>query len=261
MEACQDFLNNSLLSSRLQYIINNIELIHRCSDESDLDNELRKTAINNPVHAKIQCINRCAPEFDTNEEYFSSDNDNNQMLSCEDNENLSKFDPILIIRNGLKDINTVDTAMNYLRIRGRFPLNKLNFLFNSFSQNSKEINILNNKKNIRQSNDYDNKLLEAWRSTIISHKSSWQNIDINKTNNNLLPNTFFIPQYNNLFSIPIKNKYIDPLKKFAIGLNEKQKKPIFLYVITDKETNQPTQLNYYNYYYFLLVQVVLANQK
>ncbi|RHZ70488.1 hypothetical protein Glove_271g119 [Diversispora epigaea] len=53
-EACNAFLQNSNLSTRLQFIIKNIELLHRCSEETMLDRRLRQLAYKDPEIAKIQ---------------------------------------------------------------------------------------------------------------------------------------------------------------------------------------------------------------
>ncbi|CAG8661901.1 17086_t:CDS:2 [Cetraspora pellucida] len=105
LNACKIFLNNPLLSPRLRNIIDNIELIHRCSEESDLDREFKKKAKNDPLFTKIQRITRSAPEYNSEDEYFSSDNDNAHPLPQDPENNLIEIDPILIIRNGLKDLN------------------------------------------------------------------------------------------------------------------------------------------------------------
>ncbi|CAG8790945.1 12022_t:CDS:1, partial [Racocetra fulgida] len=81
--------------------------------------------------------------------YFSSDDDDCQIIYDQEKE-LIEIDPTLIIKSGLKDINAVNTAINYLRIRGRFLINKFNSSPNILTPNITKINILPNEKNIRQ---------------------------------------------------------------------------------------------------------------
>ncbi|RHZ85576.1 hypothetical protein Glove_64g140 [Diversispora epigaea] len=53
-KACNAFLQNSNLSTWLQFIIKNIELLYRCSEETMLDRHLRQLAYKDPEIAKIQ---------------------------------------------------------------------------------------------------------------------------------------------------------------------------------------------------------------
>src|SRR3954451_18308187 len=67
--ACQAFLNdNSLLSPRLRSVIDNIELLHRCSEETTLDRELRKKAHQDALLTKALRIERSVPGYDAIEE-------------------------------------------------------------------------------------------------------------------------------------------------------------------------------------------------
>lgn len=57
-EACETFLQNSNLPTRLRFIIDNIELLHRCAEETVLDRQLCQITSKNQEIAKIQRIER-----------------------------------------------------------------------------------------------------------------------------------------------------------------------------------------------------------
>ncbi|CAG8662930.1 22092_t:CDS:10, partial [Cetraspora pellucida] len=71
------------LSSHIRYIISNIELLHRCVEETFLDCELRKKDLTD----------------------LFDDNDNKQDIVNASN-NMVTFSPAAIIRSGLKDVRT-----------------------------------------------------------------------------------------------------------------------------------------------------------
>lgn len=70
--ACQAFLNSPYLSLCLKSIIYNIELLHRCSEKTELDKELRKNAIKNPMLAKACHIDCSVPGYDADDDLFFS---------------------------------------------------------------------------------------------------------------------------------------------------------------------------------------------
>src|SRR5260363_52820 len=111
-DACQSFLTSPLLSPRLKNIIDNIELIHRCSEETTLECELRQKAKSDPLYAKILRVDHSQTEFDSDDdiEFFA----NNNIQDPDKDLLLQQLNPVQIIRLGLNDINMVNVAMNYL---------------------------------------------------------------------------------------------------------------------------------------------------
>ncbi|CAG8602697.1 2590_t:CDS:2 [Cetraspora pellucida] len=228
--SCQEFLNSSTLLSRLKSIINNIELLHRCSEESTLVRELKR---NSPILAKVQHTNRFIENFDSDDEFILMNNETKHIFNF-DNEHEIKLDSISIVRSGLKDITAVDTAMRYLHIQGKFDIYKF--------QNEAFMNISLSESEIRISNNYDDKLLKIWQTTISSRKSIFQDNSINYIK---LPNTYILPHNNNLpinNELFIQNRNTDCLEKFSIGLNKEQKKAYFL-MCDHCQRNQPNVIN------------------
>ncbi|CAG8584117.1 10214_t:CDS:2, partial [Scutellospora calospora] len=89
--------------------------------------------------------------------------------------------------------------------------------------------VLLSDNEIRISNNYDDKLLKIWQTTISSRKTIFQDYNINDTDNILL-NTSIIPSDNKLTTnnnLIIQNHYIG-IEKFSIGLNKEQMKAYFL---------------------------------
>ncbi|CAG8642062.1 14883_t:CDS:1 [Dentiscutata erythropus] len=83
------------------------------------------------------------------------------------------INPFQIIRSGLKNTNAVDDAMNYLRIRSRFLLNKYSSSFDShislnFTSDPIKNYNLTSENSICLSNDCDNNLLKSLQATILS---------------------------------------------------------------------------------------------
>ncbi|CAG8441197.1 2797_t:CDS:2 [Scutellospora calospora] len=72
----------------------------------------------------------CVPGYDAIDELdFSNDDDNLAMNNAPDN-TIHRLDPEVVIRSGLKNDKTIDFAINFLRIRGRFSIKKFSLLDN-----------------------------------------------------------------------------------------------------------------------------------
>ncbi|CAG8776969.1 20610_t:CDS:2, partial [Cetraspora pellucida] len=96
-DSYQSFFNGSSLSPHLKSIISNIELLHRCSEETTLDQELHRNAISDSFLQKLATL----------------------IVLFTDSLN---FDSAKVIRSGLKDVRMVDEAMSFLRLRGKFNI-------------------------------------------------------------------------------------------------------------------------------------------
>ncbi|CAG8636944.1 1942_t:CDS:2, partial [Diversispora eburnea] len=95
-EACNVFLQNSNLPARLQFVINDIELLHRCTEETMLDRCLRQIVHKNLEIAKIRRIERSVIGYDnTGDAEILLDQDDFNI------DNLVSLDPYEIMHSRL----------------------------------------------------------------------------------------------------------------------------------------------------------------
>ncbi|CAG8467699.1 10788_t:CDS:10, partial [Scutellospora calospora] len=183
------------------------------------------TAIN--LHVDYQFQNRCVPGYDAIDGLdFSDDNDNLAMNNAPNN-TIHRLDPEVVIRSGLKNNKTVDFAMNFLRIRGRFSIKKFSSLDND------NINFTENFESeaIRSSDDI-NSILKKDINLIHSLINLWHN---NHENAHL--------------NITITENS-DTLETFILDLNNEQKMAYYLFCKHHQKNNQlsknkPSQLLFY----------------
>ncbi|CAG8806641.1 5885_t:CDS:1, partial [Dentiscutata erythropus] len=146
-----------------------------------------KSASSNPILAKARRIDRSSPGYNVEDltDLFD-DNDNEQDIVNASNDTVT-FNPAAIIRSGLKNVRTVDTAINILRIRGRF----LTKNYTNLTGLNDSININNLDPNVMRSSDSnDDNLLKMWQNTITSHKTTFRHNNIPIFENEPLLNTF-----------------------------------------------------------------------
>ncbi|CAG8715462.1 7039_t:CDS:10, partial [Cetraspora pellucida] len=99
--ACQTFLDGLAISPCIKSIISNIELLHKCSEETALNRELRKSALDNSILVKACHIN-CG--YDINDQHLFSDidddlldNDTSKITHTFDSSGIGKFKVIQAI--------------------------------------------------------------------------------------------------------------------------------------------------------------------
>jgi len=243
IEAYQAFQPS--LSPRIQSIIDNIDLLHRCSEETALDRELRQNARNNPSLAKARRIERSVAGYDAEEEQALFDDcDNYHDMENTDPQHRPTFDPALIVRSGLRDLNMVDETTSHLRIRGRFPDDSTKISSNPtttiINHGWMDVDI----SNVRASDDHDEELLKDWKNTIVSRKAAQQTNDNIDVQNSVSLSAYLEPQaidneQTTTFNADTIVEDIDPLNDLAIDLNEEQKKAYFL-VCNHRQRNQVT---------------------
>jgi hypothetical protein len=117
-EACQAFLDDPLLSPRLRSVINNIELLHRCSEETALDRALREGSRHDATLLKARRVERSVPGYDAIEEELCMSDDEDIDPNATLGEDNYSLDPVKIVKAGLSNLRMVDDAMTHLRLRG-----------------------------------------------------------------------------------------------------------------------------------------------
>jgi hypothetical protein len=267
-EACREFLESETLSPRLRYIIDNIELLHRCSEESALERELRQAAKDEPESARIQRIDRSSSAYDAAEDDLVSSLLDDQEIQFDGSnvsltEGDSGFCPLSIIKCGLKDPDGVEMALLPLRLRGRFdpdlgisthPTTRFQYQPDRNDDENMElpITISSNNDDVRPSTDSDENLLKTWRSTITNRKSQTQNAEEEEDDEGM---DVELPQAHIIESLDETNINIEEsaslnaaimeedcdtlaLEKFSAGLNDEQKRAYFL-VCDHRRRNYP----------------------
>src|SRR5262249_9424035 len=163
-----EFLNSSSLSPRLRSIIDNIELLHRCSEETEIERTMRESSRHDAKLLKARRIERSIPGYDAvAEELAALDDieDSQSSLSVGDDDVL---DPAAVVRSGLLDREKIDEAMQFLRLRGRMNNNidenirRSMVIDDNDSIEEEGLQLLDNES-IRSSNNEDDKLVEAWK--------------------------------------------------------------------------------------------------
>jgi hypothetical protein len=233
-KACDAFLQDSNISTRLQSVIDNIELLHRCAEETILDRQLRQMAEKNQEFAKVRRIERSITGYNALED------DELEMLDDQEDftfSNITTLDPHTIMRAGLHNIKFVDNAMLHLHLRGTFNIKDSEDL-----QDDIDILNCNNDNNLfRPCCENDDNLIQIWQKTIASRKATEQtNEDIIETN--------YIPEFSittsevKLPGVVIMPHETDLLYKISMNLNNEQKK-VFLLVCDHCQRNYPNSPN------------------
>lgn len=243
-EACQAFLDGDTLSIRLRSVINNIELLHRCSDETALDRELREAARHEPISAKVQRVDRSVPGYDTVEELSESEDEgmSNRISFVFDEPG---FNPDAIVRAGLKKLEKTEMTILPLRLRGRFniSLDTINndSLADDICETDEEVEFTNVDDNVRSSTEFDENLLKKWKLTIASRKTADQIGSHPVEDDADLLQAYVESLRDEEQSVPLQANLIedaDPLEKHAAGLNDEQRKAFFL-ICDHRQRNHP----------------------
>ena len=248
--ACRAFMNDGSLSPRLRNIIDNIELLHRCSEETALDRELREKARQDASLTKALRIERSVPGYDAMEELALFDEQDDPRTNIAVYGDEAEFDPIAITKSGLKDRAGIDQAILPLRIRGRLPMD--DDMPPSSPTSSMDIDEpgwiedLMISHSVRASNDHDESLVKLWRTTITSRNAADQNDDNMEMTDDPLPSAYTEPQINANQSLSldanVMGKDVDPLDELAAELNEEQRRAFFL-VCDHRRRNHPDNMN------------------
>ncbi|CAG8593008.1 24139_t:CDS:2 [Cetraspora pellucida] len=206
-EACDAFLQDPNLSARLQFIINNIELLHRCIEEMILDCQLRQMAYKNPEITKIQRIEQFITGYDnTGDANILIFNDQSNFNT----DNLTLLSPYNIIHSGLHNTNFA------------------------------EILYYNQDEQTRFSSIHDDQLIKTWQEITTLRKRIEQVNNINSENCHLakfLPHPSYQRPTNLLQEISI-NLNDEQKKAFLLICNHREKN-------YSNNPNKPPQLLMY----------------
>lgn len=156
---------------------------------------------------KAYRIEHSVPGYDVDKD-LSIDNDDDSTMMNTMNQNETKLDPLAIVSSGLKNLNTINAAMNFLHIWSRFTTALWSTQTKSNDSFSEEIcntvtvetNILINDNTIRKSNIHNDKLLKIWKDTITARKAIWNNNDNASNKSNDILSTQHFNQENTLFN-------------------------------------------------------------
>lgn len=218
------------LSTRLRSIIINIDLLHKCKEETILDRQLRQMATENPEMSKLRWIERSVVGYDTSA-------NNIEILNNQEDSNIKDeilFDPCTIIRSRFHNTKLVDEAMLHLYLKGSFNVQR--------NESQNDIGILNynnDKHHIRPANENDDNLIKLWQDTIALWKKIEQTSE-NFENNHAFKyaNTSRKSNYTPSQSAQIINE-TELLQEISRDLNNEQKK-IFLLVCDHRQRNNPS---------------------
>ncbi|RHZ84007.1 hypothetical protein Glove_86g42 [Diversispora epigaea] len=128
-EACEAFLQNPDLSTWLRFVINNIELLHRCAEETTLDRRLRQMAHENLKIAKIRRIERSVVGYNNTDDTEMLDDRDNFDVNNDDQDNSSidnsvSLNPYEIMCSGLQNEKFINDAVLHLYLKNKFNKKK-----------------------------------------------------------------------------------------------------------------------------------------